>query len=91
MPVGNKKPAKKKKKDPNRGLRSNRGYTKQEHASDNRKLARAMNPRAKKKKNETAKEKASRKSYNKARRKSVKASGRAATGNKKGSARRNLH
>ncbi len=75
----------KKKKDPNRG------YTKQEHASDNRKLARAITPKAKKKKNETAADKKSRKSYNKSRRKSIRSSGRAATGNAKGNARKNLH
>ncbi len=75
----------KKKKDPNRG------YTKQEHASDNRKLARAMYPKTKKKKGETKAEKTARKTVNKQKRKIVRKSGRAATGNAKGNARKNLH
>ena len=88
MPVGKKKPAKKKKST---GLKSNRGVTKQELASASRKMTRAMYPKAKKKKGETKKEKSSRKTYNKARRKEVRKAGRGHSGDAKGKARKFLH
>lgn len=72
-------------------IREQAGYTKQEHASDNRKLARATYPKAKKKKGETAEEKKSRKDYNKQRRKEIRKSGRSATGDDWGTARNFLH
>ena len=73
------------------GLKSNRGVTKQELASGSRKIARAMHPKAKKKKNETAAQKADRKSYNKTRRKTVRAAGKGHKSDKKGIARKFLH
>ena len=73
------------------GLKGNKGVTKQELASASRKLTRAMNPKAKKKKGESAKEKASRKSYNKTRRKTVRKAGKGHKSDAKGLARKFLH
>ncbi len=85
MPVGKKKPTKKKKPT------SNAGETRQGRASLSRLVAKTQNPKTKKKKNETPSQKETRKSNNKQRRIAIRKAGKGQRGDAQGKARNYLH